>query len=71
MDWQMIRQQWDRYRHDAHRAWGRPSQEEVDATGGERQALIDLLQQHYQISPEQAATEVDDWTKTLTEIPAR
>ena len=65
MTWDEIRTGWDTYKENAKRAWPQVPAGDIEATGGDREALISRVQEDLDFSREAAGLEVDNWAETL------
>lgn len=64
MDGARARNRWDEIKIKAHQYWGRVAEEELAGVAGHLGHLVDLIQEHYGYSREQAEREVEHFLKT-------
>lgn len=65
MRWEALEANWESYQNQAKDRWGKLSVEELEATHGRRDRLIDKVRDCYRLSHEEAQIEVDSWADTL------
>lgn len=61
MQWDQIAAKWDRMKGSARIQWPAISDEDALATEGQRDKLVALVRRTYDLSEEDAETEVEDW----------
>lgn len=67
MNWLTIKDDWERLRASAHERWPRLGDEALERIAGNRTALMEALQDEYQMSLEEAGVEADRWADTVSE----
>jgi len=63
--WDQIAGTWKQFSGHARTQWGKLTDDDLEQVKGQRDALIGKVQQRYGIAQEEAATQVDNWSKTL------
>jgi uncharacterized protein YjbJ (UPF0337 family) len=70
MNWDQIEANWSLLQGKAREYWGRLTDEDVERSGGKRDALVRCIIERYRMTNEQAERHVDGWTRTLTRFRA-
>jgi uncharacterized protein YjbJ (UPF0337 family) len=65
--WRRIEQVWSNFEYEASATWPDAAEDELAETGGNRDKLIDVVQQTYGIARERAAYQVDDFADLIGE----
>ena len=65
MTWDEIRTDWSKYQENAKRAWPQVPANDIEATEGDRTALILKVEESMDFSREAARLEVDNWAESL------
>ena len=63
--WDAMQEDWDSSAGMVKDRWAELTEEEILATGGDREQLVALVQDTYGIEREQAEQEVNDWVGAL------
>lgn len=64
--WNKIANKWDQYSSEVRRRWGLLTDYDLEEIRGDRDLLIDKLQQRYGYTNEEASHKVEDWEASLT-----
>jgi len=64
--WNKIANKWDQYSSEVRRRWGLLTDYDLEEIRGDRDLLIDKLQQRYGYTSEEASHKVEDWEASLT-----
>ena len=67
MTWDLIAQDWDRYREPILERWVRLTEAEIEQVDGDQNALASRIAERYEIDVETASTEIDEWCARLDE----
>ena len=62
MHWEKIEKNWENFKGMAKEKWGKIDAADLDATGGNREKLIDKLTQVYGLSRDQAEVELKEFS---------
>lgn len=63
MNWDQIEGKWKQLCGNVKEQWGKLSDDELDQVAGKRDQLIGKIQEKYGIAKEEAARQVDAWSK--------
>ena len=63
--WTSLQANWADSVDEVQAHFGELSEEDVLATGGDRQQLVAMVQERYNLAPEEAEQQVADWEATL------
>ena len=63
--WTSLKENWSESAADVQAHFGELSEEDVLSTGGDRQALVSVVQERYRLDPDEAERQVADWEATL------
>ena len=66
MNWDKIKEGWDRYKKLALGEWPHLTELELTRIAGNRTQLIELLQDRYDMSQDEAAQTADNWAESIT-----
>lgn len=61
MKWKEIQQNWDKIKPRVRERWARLAPSEIDEIGGQREDLIDRIQNAYRIGQEEAEQQVQEF----------
>jgi uncharacterized protein YjbJ (UPF0337 family) len=61
MQWDQIAAKWDQLKGSVRIEWPDISEEDAQAVEGDREKLVALVQRSYDLSRDEAETEVEDW----------
>ena len=64
--WTSIEQNWNDLRAAASERWNELTEDDLDDIDGEREALVEDVQEYYGVTREEAERQVDDWAGTLS-----
>jgi hypothetical protein len=67
MNWQTVKDDWQRLKGSAARHWSRLDGETLEQIGGNRTRLMEALQDEYDLTLEEAGVEADRWADTVSE----
>lgn len=56
-----LKNKWNHLSLEARRRWGLLTDEDIDQIDGDREVLIERVQQRYNIPPQNARQQVDEW----------
>jgi uncharacterized protein YjbJ (UPF0337 family) len=71
MNWDQIEGKWKQWKGSAKEKWGKMTDDDFDQIEGKRDRFLGKLQERYGYTKEQAERELDDWTRTSTDIHTR
>ncbi len=63
MNWDQIAGNWNEVKGKVKEQWGKLTDDELDVIAGQRDQLIGKLQAHYGYAREEAARQIDRFTK--------
>lgn len=63
MNREQILNKWNQLKDSAHVEWPKLSDEDLKKVAGEQDRLIDLVQEKYERTPEEAEEEVKNWAR--------
>ena len=63
--WTSLQANWEESVDEVQAHFGELSEQDVLATGGDRDALVAVVQERYRLEPEEAERQVADWEATL------
>lgn len=61
MNWDKIKGNWKQAKGAVKRQWGELTDDQLDVIAGNRDTLVDRIQETYAISRDEAEREVRDW----------
>jgi uncharacterized protein YjbJ (UPF0337 family) len=61
MKWDHIEGNWDQFKGDVKRQWGKLSDYQLDVTAGKRDKLAAGIQQAYRVTREQSEKQLSEW----------
>lgn len=67
MNWEQIKGNWTEMKGKVREKWGDLTDDDMDRIGGQKDQMVDALQQKYGRTKEDAEREADDWAKSLEE----
>ncbi|MEX2534085.1 MAG: hypothetical protein WD273_00675 [Trueperaceae bacterium] len=67
MNWQTIKDDWQRLGAAAAERWPRLDGDTLEQIDGNRTRLMEVLQDEYDLTLEEAGVEVDRWADTVSE----
>ena len=59
--WTSIQENWGEFRDAASERWADLTEDDLDDIDGEREELVDKVQEYYGVSEEEAERQVDAW----------
>lgn len=65
MNWDQVKGKWKQMTGEVKTRWGKLTDDDLTAIGGERDKLVGRIQERYGIAKDQAQKEVDEWNQTL------
>jgi uncharacterized protein YjbJ (UPF0337 family) len=65
MDWGRISGNWAHWRGQIQQRWGRLTNDQLDAIGGQRDELVRAIQETYGISGTEAQRQLRNWQRNL------
>lgn len=60
MNWDIVKGQWNQFKGEARKQWGKLTDDDWDQIAGERDKLVGRLQERYGWSRDEAERNVDD-----------
>lgn len=66
MNWDKIKEGWESYKKLAMGEWPRLTEMELTQTAGNRTQLIELLQENYGMTLDEASQAADTWAEGVT-----
>jgi uncharacterized protein YjbJ (UPF0337 family) len=63
--WDQIAGAWKQVRGEAHKQWGKLTDDDLEEARGRRDVLIGKIQQRYGIAKEEANRQIDEWANRL------
>ena len=63
--WDRIAGSWKLVKGEAHKQWGRLTDNDLEEVRGEREILAGKIQQRYGIAKEEANRQIDQWAEKL------
>ena len=64
MNWDQIEGKWKQAKGSLKTQWGKLTDDDLDAIAGQRDKLVDKLQERYGYAKEEAQKRADEWVKT-------
>lgn len=61
MNWDVVQGKWKELKGEARKQWGKLTDDEWTEIGGEKDKLVEKLQQHYGWSRDEAEKRTDDY----------
>jgi len=65
--WDKVKTNWDEMKASAGEHWAEFTPQEMEEIGGQHQALVEALQQKYNIDEREANHRIDIWVELNTE----
>ena len=65
MNWDQIAGRWKQISGDVKSEWGRLTKDDVDQVNGQRDKLVDLIQEAYGVEREEADRQIRNWFSRL------
>jgi uncharacterized protein YjbJ (UPF0337 family) len=65
MNWNQVEANWDQVRGKIRTAWGKLTDDDLEASRGRREQLIGKIRERYGIGREEAERKVDDFVHRL------
>jgi len=69
MDWKQIEDRWEQLKSQAKSKWTKLTDEDVELIGGKRILLINLIQERYEITWDDAERQVSEWKPPVDAQP--
>jgi uncharacterized protein YjbJ (UPF0337 family) len=69
MNWDRIEGNWKQFTGKIREKWGKLTDDDLTAIGGKKDQLVGRIQERYGIEKDQAAKDLDDFTRSLTDVP--
>jgi uncharacterized protein YjbJ (UPF0337 family) len=69
MNWDRIEGNWKQFTGKIREKWGKLTDDDLTAIAGKKDQLVGRIQQRYGIEKDQAAKDLDDFTRSLTDLP--
>ena len=66
MNWDKIKESWSHYKKRALGEWPKLTEMDLNPIDGNRTQLVELLQDRYDMSLDEATKTADDWAETVT-----
>jgi uncharacterized protein YjbJ (UPF0337 family) len=65
MNWDLIEGKWKELKGQARSKWAKLTDDDLEAIGGKKDALIGRIQQRHGLQRDAAEAEVDNWIKQI------
>jgi uncharacterized protein YjbJ (UPF0337 family) len=69
MNWDRIEGNWKQFTGKIREKWGKLTDDDLTAIGGKKDQLVGRIQERYGIEKDQAAKDLDDFAKSLADVP--
>jgi uncharacterized protein YjbJ (UPF0337 family) len=68
MNWDRIEGNWKQFTGKIREKWGKLTDDDLTAVAGKKDQLVGRIQERYGIEKDQAAKDLDDFTRSLTDV---
>lgn len=65
MNWDQVQGKWKQFRGQAHKEWGKLTNDDLDMVEGDQTKLVGRIQERYGVKKEEAERRVDRWIRGL------
>jgi uncharacterized protein YjbJ (UPF0337 family) len=69
MNWDRIEGNWKQFTGKIREKWGKLTDDDLTAVAGKKDQLVGRIQERYGIEKEQASKDLDDFTRSLVDVP--
>jgi uncharacterized protein YjbJ (UPF0337 family) len=67
MNWDQVEGKWKQYAGKMKEKWGKLTDDDLTMINGKREQLVGKLQEHYGMAKDQAESQVDEFTRRLSD----
>ena len=67
MNWEQVQGQWKQLKGKLKMKWGKLTDDDLDVIAGQKDILVDKIQERYGLKKEEALRQVEEWNSTLGE----
>lgn len=65
MNWDRVEGNWKQFKGDIQKHWGKLTDDDIQASGGQRKKLEGKIQERYGITKDQASKKVDEFLNSM------
>lgn len=63
--WQGAKENWNDFTSEVAARWDRLTEDDIDEVGGDRDELVEEIQETYSVTREEAEAQVDEWAASM------
>ena len=68
MNWDQVEGKWKQYSGKLKEKWGKLTDDDLTTINGKRDQLVGKLQERYGMAKDQAESQIDEFTRRLSEV---